>query len=267
MARRIREHVRANVVSYIALFCFAMGGTAEAVDGPLAGQDTVGSADIIGGEVLSEDIGDGRIFNNDVADNIIQSNRIQDATLLGADVASGTLTNAHIDESTLFNDNSLDTADIDESTLFNDNSLTQADLAANSIAGQEVASSSVGSSEVSSVGGAELPNSSVGTSELASESVTAAELTEVSSQRFEAVLGAFETKDFLVACPSGTLIGGDVSALSRDVRLNASMPSESTTAINFPEDGDTAVAWWGRFQNTVVFNRDVRVFAICHEPG
>ena len=29
----IREHLRSNVVGYVALFCFAMSGTAVAVDG------------------------------------------------------------------------------------------------------------------------------------------------------------------------------------------------------------------------------------------
>ncbi len=30
MSRAIRQHLRSNVVGYIALFCFAMGGTAYA---------------------------------------------------------------------------------------------------------------------------------------------------------------------------------------------------------------------------------------------
>ena len=49
---RFREHIRSNVIGYIALFAFAMSGTASALDG----SDTVFSDDIVNGEVKSADI-------------------------------------------------------------------------------------------------------------------------------------------------------------------------------------------------------------------
>jgi hypothetical protein len=52
MSKRIRAHLRSNVVGYIALFCFAMSGTAAA----LPGTDTVDSGDIIDGEVKTPDL-------------------------------------------------------------------------------------------------------------------------------------------------------------------------------------------------------------------
>lgn len=53
---RISRHVRANVVGYAALFV-ALGGTAWATNGPLAGKNSVGSADILNGEVKAADVG------------------------------------------------------------------------------------------------------------------------------------------------------------------------------------------------------------------
>jgi trimeric autotransporter adhesin len=147
MSHRIANHIRSNVIGYIALFLFAMGGSAYALDGPLPGQNQVGSDDIINGEVKTADIGAGEVKNGDIgafeikANNIApdslggakiadrsvknadlglgasSSNTIADGGIQGIDVKANTLTGAQIDESTLFNDNSLTGSDIDESTL------------------------------------------------------------------------------------------------------------------------------------------------------
>ena len=47
MRHRLHNHIRTNVVGYIAIFLFAISGTATA----LAGSDTVFSDDIVNGEV------------------------------------------------------------------------------------------------------------------------------------------------------------------------------------------------------------------------
>ncbi len=54
---RISNHLRSNVVGYAALFV-ALSGTAWAANGPLAGKNTVGSSDIINGEVRAKDVAD-----------------------------------------------------------------------------------------------------------------------------------------------------------------------------------------------------------------
>ena len=56
MSARIRRHIRSNVVGYLSLFV-ALSGTAYAIDGPLPGQNQVGSSDIINGEVKALDLG------------------------------------------------------------------------------------------------------------------------------------------------------------------------------------------------------------------
>ena len=86
--RRLRERLSyANVTSSLALFVALGGTTAWAVDGPLAGQNTVGSEDIINNEVKSADIGDGKVFKVDLADNQITGQKIKDHTLTGSDLA------------------------------------------------------------------------------------------------------------------------------------------------------------------------------------
>jgi trimeric autotransporter adhesin len=135
MQKRIRDHIRSNVIGYVALFCFAMGGTAYATHP--GGADTISSGDIINGEVRGADIGDFEVRAAEVAPDSLggnkivdrsvknadlsigasSSNTIADGGIQGIDVKNNTLTGTQIDESTLFNDNSLTGADIDESTL------------------------------------------------------------------------------------------------------------------------------------------------------
>ena len=71
---RNRRPSHATVVAYLALFV-ALSGTAMAVDGPLAGQNTVGSEDIINSEVLTGDIGDAAAGGNDLAPDAVGSAR------------------------------------------------------------------------------------------------------------------------------------------------------------------------------------------------
>src|SRR5918996_1396546 len=111
MQKRIRDHIRSNVIGYIALFCFAIGGTAYAVDGPLPGQNQVGSEDIINGEVRNAALGansvasgkidDRQVKNADLSIGASSSNTIADGGIQGVDVRNDTLTGTQVDESTL----------------------------------------------------------------------------------------------------------------------------------------------------------------------
>ena len=114
MSGRIRAHLRTHVIGYVALFV-ALSGTAYAAN-------TVGSQDIINGEVKSVDIGNtevksadigaGEVMNQDIADDAVdrlaiaddavhtaeigndqvRSADVLDASLTGADLAGGTVT-------------------------------------------------------------------------------------------------------------------------------------------------------------------------------
>jgi hypothetical protein len=90
MQERIRSHIRSNVVGYLALFV-ALGGTAYAVDGPLPGQNQVGSADVINNDVQSADIKDANVATADIRSGAVNSGKILDGSVTGADVDESTL--------------------------------------------------------------------------------------------------------------------------------------------------------------------------------
>jgi hypothetical protein len=141
---RISHYIRSNILGLVAIF-IALSGTAYALDGPLPGQNQVGSDDIINGEVKNGDLGVDSVASGKIADRQVKnadlslgassSNTIADGGIQGVDVKNDTLTGAKIDEGTLFNDNSLTGGDINESTLYNDDSLTGDDIDESSLAG------------------------------------------------------------------------------------------------------------------------------------
>jgi hypothetical protein len=79
------------VVALIALFV-ALIGTAQAVDGPLPGQNQVGSADIINNEVRTEDIRDNGVNAADIRSNAVTTGKIGDGEVRTADVLDDSLT-------------------------------------------------------------------------------------------------------------------------------------------------------------------------------
>jgi hypothetical protein len=126
MQNRVSDYIRSNILGLVAIF-IALSGTAYALDGPLPGQNQVGSDDIINGEVKNGDLGtdavasgkiaDRQVKNSDLSLGASSSNTIADGGIQGIDVKSNTLTGTQIDESTLFNDHSLTGDDINESSL------------------------------------------------------------------------------------------------------------------------------------------------------
>lgn len=100
MGERIRDHIRSHVVGYVALFV-ALSGTAYAVDGPLPGQNQVGSQDIINSEVRSEDIGIAQVRNSDLASDAVTTGKIATGGVRSLDVANDNLTGADVNEASL----------------------------------------------------------------------------------------------------------------------------------------------------------------------
>ena len=111
MLRKLASMARNQWAGFLALFLVLTGGTAMAVDGSLPGQNTVGSADIINGEVTQNDlagssvgsvkIADQSVKNNDLGLGASSSNTIADGGIEGVDVKDNTLKGADVDESSL----------------------------------------------------------------------------------------------------------------------------------------------------------------------
>ena len=76
MSTRIRNHIRSNIIGYVALFV-ALGGTAVA----LPGTNSVDSGDIINQQVKSIDIANEKVNTNDLQDNQVASSDVRDDTL------------------------------------------------------------------------------------------------------------------------------------------------------------------------------------------
>src|SRR4051812_18164433 len=117
MRNRISGHIRANVIGYVALF-IALSGTAYAVDGPLPGQDQVGSADIINNDVQSADIKDANVATVDIRSSAVTTGKILDNDVRSADVLDNSLTGADVSEATLGKVPDADTLDGVDSSGF-----------------------------------------------------------------------------------------------------------------------------------------------------
>ena len=153
MSERIRGHLRSNVVGYIALFCFAMSGTAIALDG----SNTVFSDDIVNGEVKSADILNENVNSVDIANLGVNTADLADdsvttAKILNNDVRSGDIRNGNVATDDLA-DGSVNSAKV------LDESLTNADLATDSVQATEVADNSLDSGEIIDFG---LSNEDIG---------------------------------------------------------------------------------------------------------
>ncbi len=94
MSRRIGEHFRSNVVGYIAIFMFALGGTAYATHGA---PNTISSVDIINGEVRTADINDADgVRSADVRDDNLAGGGLAAADLQPGAVATSELANGAV---------------------------------------------------------------------------------------------------------------------------------------------------------------------------
>jgi hypothetical protein len=98
--RGISEHIRGNVVGYVALFLALSGGTAYALEG----SNTVFSDDIVDNEVktqdirtvITDDLGDAAVTTVKIADGAVTTGKLADGAITGAKVQDGTLTAADI---------------------------------------------------------------------------------------------------------------------------------------------------------------------------
>jgi hypothetical protein len=115
VSSRIRNHIRGNVVGYVALFLVLTGGTAQALNG----SNTVFSDDIVNREVKSGDLGIQSVRGTHLAPNSIRTGKVVDNNLTGADVSN--LTGADVTDGTLdgndITGNSLNSDQINESQV------------------------------------------------------------------------------------------------------------------------------------------------------
>jgi hypothetical protein len=102
MLRTLAAHLRAQWMGALALFLVIAGGTAYAAN-------TIGSSDIIDGQVKSADIGNNQVYSADVRDDTLPNGGLVSADLKNnqavrsADVANGTLNEEDVGQASLDN--------------------------------------------------------------------------------------------------------------------------------------------------------------------
>ncbi len=116
MSERIRDHIRTNVVGYIALFAFATGGSAYALNGRAPGTNSVGSYDIINKEVRGPDIAIGAVSSGKLAAGAVTNPRLANDSVNGAKVADGSLSGADV-QANSFGANQVNEASLDPGVL------------------------------------------------------------------------------------------------------------------------------------------------------
>ncbi len=97
MGPRIRNHIRSNVVGYVALFFALSGGAAYALDG----SNTVFSDDIVDDQVRSVDVRDdslpgGGLAPADLRTGSVGTTEVANASLRGGDLVDGAVDSAKV---------------------------------------------------------------------------------------------------------------------------------------------------------------------------
>ena len=85
MVRPVSEHIRSNIVGYVALFP-ALGGVAWAAES--APKNSVTSKSIDNGAVKTQDLGDDAVTGDKVAADSLTGAQIAESTLTGVDAAT-----------------------------------------------------------------------------------------------------------------------------------------------------------------------------------
>jgi hypothetical protein len=140
MTARIRAHLRSNIVGYIALFCFAIGSTAQA----LPGTNKVDSGDIKNHLVKKKDLADNSVSGANVVDGSLSEADISPAalkaisatgldSLLASDLASSSVGTSELQDGSVTN--AKIAGDAVDSGKVADNSLTGTDLKGADISG------------------------------------------------------------------------------------------------------------------------------------
>ena len=166
MSSKVRDHIRSNVVGYVAVF-IALSGTAYAVDGPLPGVDQVGSEDIIDTEVKGIDL----------APNAVGTSRIANGGVNAPDLSTDVITDDTLNPIT--GSTKVDAGAIKESEL-GDSSVFSGEVAPGALNGSDIENESLHGADIAdaSIGAADLATGSVGTDEVAANALTGSDINE-----------------------------------------------------------------------------------------
>jgi hypothetical protein len=220
----MREHIRSNVVGYIALF-FVFTGGAYALDG----SNTVFSDDIKDGEVKTQDINDTNgVRSADVRDDTLESGGLQ-ATDLRPDSVGGSEVAANAVGGSEVLPDSLGADDLAPE------SVESSELADSGVNGIDIRPNTIGSDKITngSLTSDDLGTGSVTSNEVATESLFAQDLAPNS-------VGSSEVADF-------SLSNKDVGVLFARVNPNGTVASSSGgVTASKPSSNSSYIVDFGR---------------------
>ena len=222
---KLRNHLRSNVIGYVALFV-ALSGTAVASHP--GGADTISSADIINNEVRTEDIRDANLTTADIRADSITTGKIADGEVRSGDVLDESLGAADLDADSVnaseLVSGAVGTFEIGVNEVLSRNialgEVNGGDIASDAVSSGDIANDAVGRLEIAqdAVGTVEIATDSVGGAEIATDSVTSGEVGSVSQREG---LGLVEDD---VAHDGIWAIGTDtISCNSGEVMLSVTM--------------------------------------------
>jgi hypothetical protein len=256
MSKHVGEHLRSNVVGYVAIFLFAVGGTAYATHP--GGVNTISSEDIINGEVKSVDVGNGEVQSVDIAPFTINSSDIADDAVNQAKILSGAVRSDEIATSAVGSDEVID------------ESLGLADLGPGSVASDEIVNETITTNDLqsNSVQFDEIEDATVGKADIGPAAVGASELSDGVVTRVGALVnvpgGAGENGSYTVntataACNAGEeLIGGSGQWSPDD---NASSDHELWIAeVRLNTGGESVIVDGG---NDSGVDHSIQAVAVC----
>ena len=228
----IRDHIRSNIVGYLALFVALGGGTAFAAN-------TVFSEDIVNGQVFTNDISN----SNGVRSADVRDDTEPDGGLAAVDLAPGSVAGSEI---------AADAVDFGELAP---DSVRNFEIAAAEVRGSEIAENAVGSGEIvtAGVGSAEIATDGVGSAEVATGAVGSQEIAanavggaEVATQSIggDDLRFVIERRSQLVFVNDGTAHDGAYGIGSATVSCNADevMLNVSLDWLNDADHNETALA-------------------------
>lgn len=157
----MREHLRSNVVGYIALFCFAMAGTA----GALPGSNSVNSGDIRDGKVKLQDLGTDSVDSSKVVDDSLGGADVEESSLAAGGDLAGSVGAATIANNTI----GLSEPGGGAEDEINDGTVDSEDVANDSLVASDIADNgSIGEKELADVSNRriEFPVSVIGAAAL-----------------------------------------------------------------------------------------------------
>jgi hypothetical protein len=238
MSTRISKHIRSNVIGYIAIFMFALGGTAYATHP--GGKETIDSADIIDNEVFSADVANdtlagGGLGAADLAPDSVGTSEVAPNSIGSGEVLSESLTSVDIAADSI-GSSELGLNAVGTNEVATD-SLTSLDIAADSIGFSELGLNSVGSGEVlpesltsvdiaaDSIGSSELGLNAVGTNEVATDSLNSSDVGANAVGSSEVANASLGTAEFASSIPA-----------TRATRGSQGIPSGTSTKANFTSE-------------------------------